>query len=174
MVPSNAPRQQRNLVMNLLRLTIVEPRGAISFVTHGEALPALMRACTTNPRDLDELLERSEPYYVGLRERVVNGLVMFDERNVPGEYGFIHGVLEAAKPDETPVFRVVDDETREASLRPVKAGCVVINLVARRVITLQNGYMPITRNGRGEIFDGERATGATFVYRLPQTWSLVP
>jgi hypothetical protein len=133
-----------------------------------------MRACTTNPRDLSELLERSEPYFAGLRERVTNGLVMFDERNTPGAYGFIHRVLEAVKADETPVFRIVDDVTREASLRPVKAGCVVINLVARRVITLQNGYIPITRNGRGEIFDGERPTGATFVYRLPQTWALLP
>jgi hypothetical protein len=160
--------------MNLLRLTIVDPSGAVSFVTHGEGLPALMRACTTNPRTLVELLERSEPYYSGLLERVDNGLAMFDERNLPGRYDAIHQALAAARPDETPVFRVVDDVTREASLRPVKAGCVVINLKERRVITLQNGYMAITRNGRGEIFDGERLTGATFIYRLPQTWSLVP
>jgi hypothetical protein len=160
--------------MNLLRITIVDPSGAVSFVGHGEALPALMRSCTTNPRTTDELLERSEPFYAGLRERVQNGLAMFDERNTPQNYTHIHHALEAVKPEDTPVFRIVDDMTREASLRPVKAGCVVINLMARRVITLQNGYMPITRNGRGEVFDGERPTGATFVYRLPQTWSLVP
>ena len=160
--------------MNLLRLTIVDPSGAVSFVGHGEGLPALMRACTTNPRTLAELLERAEPYYSGLHERVDNGLVMFDERNLPGNYAAIHYALSAVKPEETPVFRVVDDTTREASLRPVKAGCVVINLKERRVITLQNGYIAITRNGRGEVFDGERLTGATFIYRLPQTWSLVP
>ncbi len=160
--------------MNLLRLTIVDPNGAISFVTHGEALPALMRSCATNPKAMYDLLERTEPYYTGLLERVANGLVMFDERNTKDNYAFIHRALALAPPDETPVFRVVDDVTREASLRPVKAGCVVINLTARRVITLQNGYIAITRNGRGEIFDGERLTGATFVYRLPQTWSLVP
>jgi hypothetical protein len=160
--------------MNLLRLTIVDPRGAVSFVGHGEALPALMRACTTNPHQLDELLERAEPYYHGLRDRVENGLAMFDERNTMGNYGHIHEALTAVRGEETPVFRIVDDITREASLRPVQAGCVVINLMARRIITLQNGYMAITRNGRGEIFDGERHTGATFIYRLPQTWSLVP
>ena len=160
--------------MNLLRLTIVDPNGAISFVTHGEALPALMRSCATNPKTMYDFLERAEPYYSGLLERVANGLVMFDERNTKDNYAFIHRALDLATPDETPVFRVVDDLTREASLRPVKAGCVVINLTARRVITLQNGYIAITRNGRGEIFDGERLTGATFVYRLPQTWSLVP
>lgn len=160
--------------MNLLRLTIVDPRGAVSFVTHGEALPALMRACTTNPHTIDELLERAEPYYHGLQDRVTNGLAMFDERNTIENFQHIHHALTAVKGEDTPVFRIVDDVTREASLRPVQAGCVVLNLMARRIITLQNGYMAITRNGRGEIFDGERNTGATFVYRLPQTWSLVP
>jgi hypothetical protein len=160
--------------MNLLRLTIVDPRGAVSFVAHGESLPALMRACTTNPRVMDELLERADPYFAGLRERVANGLALFDERNTIDNYDFIHGALKAVAATDTPVFRIVDDVTREASLRPVQAGCVLINLVARRIITLQNGYIAITRNGRGEFFDGERLTGATFVYRLPQTWSLVP
>ena len=160
--------------MNLLRLTIIDGSGGVSFVAHGEALPALLRSCTTNPAGIDEMLERAEPYYAGLRERVANGLVMFDERNAPGRYTAIHNALEHAAPDESPLFRVVDDVTREASLRPVKAGAVVINLVDRRIITLQNGYQEITRSGRGEVFDGERMTGSTFVYRLPKTWALVP
>lgn len=160
--------------MNLLRLTIIDGSGGVSFVAHGEALPALLRSCTTNPAGIDEMLERAEPYYAGLRERVANGLVMFDERNAPGRYAAIHIALEHAAPDESPLFRVVDDVTREASLRPVKAGAVVINLVDRRIITLQNGYQEITRSGRGEVFDGERMTGSTFVYRLPKTWALVP
>jgi len=160
--------------MNLLRLTIIDRSGGISFIAHGEALPALLRACTTNPAGIDELLERSEPYYAGLRERVTNGLAMFDERNMEGHYDAIHSALEHAAPDESPLFRVVDDVTREARLRPVKAGAFVINLIDRRIITLQNGYQEITRSGRGEVFDGERMTGDTFIYRLPKTWALVP
>jgi hypothetical protein len=160
--------------MNLLRLTIIDRSGGISFIAHGEALPALLRACTTNPAGIDELLERSEPYYAGLRERVTNGLAMFDERNTEGHYDAIHSALEHAAPDESPLFRVVDDVTREASLRPVKAGAFVINLIDRRIITLQNGYQEITRSGRGEVFDGERMTGDTFIYLLPKTWALVP
>jgi hypothetical protein len=160
--------------MNLLRLTIIDPSGGVSFIAHGEALPALMRACATNPASLDELLERAEPFYTGLRERVSNGLAMFDERNTPGHYETIHRSLEQAGPDESPLFRVVDEITREASLRPVKAGAIVINLRDRRIITLQNGYQEITRAGRGEFFDGERMTGSTFVYRLPKSWALVP
>ena len=160
--------------MNLLRLTLIDDSGGISFIAHGEALPALLRACTTNPTGIDDLLERSEPYYAGLHERIINGLAMFDERNTPGHYDTIHDALEHAAPDVSPLFRIVDEVTREASLRPVKAGAFVINLIDRRIITLQNGYQRINRNGRGEIFDGERMTGDTFIYRLPKTWALVP
>lgn len=160
--------------MNLLRLTLIDDRGGISFVAHGEALPALMKACATGPRDIDDLLERSEPFYHGLRERVVNGLAMFDERNTPGNYEAIHGALAIALPDELPVFRVVDEPTREASLRPVKAGAIVINLRDRRIIQLQNGYQEIQRAGRAQIWDGERMTNSTFTYRLPKDWVLVP
>ncbi len=160
--------------MNLLRMTIIDRDGAVSFIAHGEALPALLKACATNPGDMDELLARSEPYYQGLHERVVNGIAMFDERNSAGHYDAIHAALERARPDESPLFRVVDDVTREASLQPVKAGAVIFNLIDRRIVTLQNGYREITRNGRGEIFDGERLTGATYTYRLPNSWALRP
>ncbi len=160
--------------MNLLRLTLIDNRGGISFVAHGEALPALLKACAGDPRNIDDLLERSEPLYQGLRERVANGLVMFDERNTPGHYDAIHGALDHALPDESPVFRVVDEPTREASLRPAKAGAIVINLRDRRIIQLQNAYQEIQRAGRGQVFDGERMTESTFTYRLPKDWALVP
>jgi len=160
--------------MNLFRLTIIDPNGGISFVAHGEALPALLKACASDPGGTPELIARAEPYYRGLQERIENGLAMFDERNTPGHYDAIHSALAQARPDESPLFRIVDDVTREASLRPVKAGAVVFNLMDRRIITLQNGYREITRSGRGEVFDGERMTGARFTYRLPQTWALVP
>lgn len=160
--------------MNLLRITLIDDSGGISFVSHGEALPALLKACTTDPPSTPELIGRAEEYYGGLRERIANGLAMFDERNVPGNYAAIHSALEHARPDESPIFRIVDETTREASLRPVKAGAVIFNLIDRRIITLQNGYREITRTGRGEVFDGERMTGAVYSYRLPKRWALVP
>jgi len=160
--------------MNLLRLTIIAPAGGISFVAHGEALPALLKACASSPDTIDELLERAEPYYHGLRERVANGLAMFDERNLEGQYDAIHAALEHARPEESPLFRIVDDVTREASLRPVKAGAIVINLIDRRIVQIQNAYREIRRSGRGRIFDGERMTSSVFTYQLPKAWALVP
>ncbi len=49
--------------MNLIRCTIVDRQGAVSFVAHGDALPALVAACAAGPTDLEELLVLSEPYY---------------------------------------------------------------------------------------------------------------
>jgi len=160
--------------MNLLRLTLIDSAGGVSFVAHGEALPALLHACAGGAREVDDLLERAEPYYHGLRERVENGLAMFDERNTPGHYAAIHDALERALPEESPLFRIVDDVTREASLRPVKAGAVIINLMDRRIIQLQNAYKEIRRTGRAHVFDGERMTDSIFTYRLPKDWVLVP
>ena len=160
--------------MNLMRLTLIDPAGGVSFVAHGEALPALLKACATNPGTIDEMIDRVEPWYHGLRERIENGLAMFDERNADGNNDAIHNALEHARPEESPLFRIVDDETREASLRPVKAGALIINLIDRRIVQLQNGYQEITRTGRGRVFDGERLTNSIFTYRLPNAWALVP
>ena len=61
-----------------------------------------------------------------------------------------------------------------ASLRPVKAGAVIFNLKAKRIVQMVNSYREITRTGRGRIFDGSEHTGAFFSYRLPEEWALVP
>lgn len=160
--------------MNLLRSTVIDDRGAVSFIVEGDALPALAKACAANPTSLEAMLDCLDPYYGSLRERVLNGLAIFDERNVPGHYEAIHEAFEFCAPHEQPVFRVVDETTREMSLRPVKAGAVIFNLRARRIVQIQNSYWEITRTGRGRVFDGQRFTGERFAYRLPREWSLVP
>jgi hypothetical protein len=160
--------------MNLMRCTVVDASGAVSFIVDGEALPALVAACAQNPGTLAELLELADPLYGDLRERVLNGLSIFDERNVPDQYAAIHQALDFCAPHEQPVFRVVDDRTREASLQPVKAGAVLFNLKSKRIVQLQNSYREITRSGRHRVFDGRTHTNRIFSYRLPREWAIVP
>lgn len=160
--------------MNLLRFTVVDPEGTVSFIAHGDALPALLKACASNPQTLDELLTLADQYFRGLYDQVTNGLVVFDERNTPGHYEAIHQALAFCQPHEQPVFRVVDEVTREMSLRPVKAGAIIFNLRAKRIVQLQNSYYQIARSGRGRIFDGSTFTDHVFSYRLPAEWALVP
>jgi hypothetical protein len=160
--------------MNLLRITIIDARGGISFVADAEALPALAAACARNPATVEEFLEFTDANYGGLRERVLNGLAIFDERNVAGNARAIHQAFAFCAPHELPPFRVIDDLTREQSLRPVKAGAILFNLLQKRIVQIQNSYREITRTGRAPVFDGQAHTGRMFTYRLPREWTIVP
>ncbi len=160
--------------MNVLRCTLIDRTGGISFVADAEALPALLYGCQQSPASAEELLNRAEERYRGLRDRVLNGLAIFDERNVPGHYDAVHQALAFCAPHEQPPFRVVDDATREASLQPVKAGVILFNLVRKRIVQIQNSYREITRKGVGRVFDGSVLTRERFKYALPDEWRIVP
>jgi hypothetical protein len=160
--------------MNLIRCTVIDRQGAVSFVAHGDVLPALVAACAIQPAGLYDLLAAAEPYYAGLREYVDSGLAVFDELNLRGRYGAIHAQLRGTPSHRQPVFRVVDSVTREASLRPVTTGAVIFNLAAKRIVQIMNSYREIRRSGRARIFDGSGHTGKVFSYRLPREWALVP
>jgi hypothetical protein len=160
--------------VNVIRCTVVDGGGAVSFIVHGDALPALAASCAANPTSLEELLEQAEPYYHNLRDYVLNGLAIFEERNVEGNSEAIHAALQSVAPHQHPVFRVVDDLTRETSLRPVKAGAIIFNLRAKRIVQIVNVYQEIRRTGRACVFDGDSLTNTVYRYRLPEEWALVP
>ncbi len=131
--------------MNVMRFTVIDGAGTVSFIADCDALPLFVSGCAEGASRLEELLG-----YVGnrrpqLRGYVESGLAVFDEHNVPGTYDAIHGALSYYAPHETPVFRVVDDRTRQASLQGVKAGVVVFNLRSRRIVQIQNTYSEIRK-----------------------------
>ncbi|HWO94007.1 MAG TPA: hypothetical protein VNL92_04520 [Dehalococcoidia bacterium] len=160
--------------MNVMRFTVVDANGSVSFVFHGEALPALLASCAHDPRDIASLLAGAEPYYPRLSEHVLNSLAVFDEHNAPGNPSVIHQAFDFLQPHELPAFRVIDERTREESLRPVKAGAIVLNLLDRRIVQIQNTFHKIQRAGRWRVYQDSKPTERTFVYRIPRTWSLVP
>lgn len=160
--------------MNVLRCTVIDQSGAVSFLTHGDALPALVAACASNPGSIDELLLYADSFYGSLHDYVLSSLAVFDEHNAAGHYDTIHRQLITRPRHKQPVFRVVDDLTREASLRPVKAGAVIFNLKEKRIVQMVNSYREIRRSGQGRIFNGREHTGRVFRYRLPEEWALVP
>lgn len=160
--------------MNVMRFTVVDRDGAVSFILHGDALPAFLASCSSDPANLESLLDRADPYYSGLKDYVSSGLAVFDEHNTAANPSAIHQAFGFLAPQDQPVFRVVDERTREESLRPVKAGVVIFNLIAKRIVQLQNTYYAIARKGRGRVYDGVRLTDRVFVYRLPERWALVP
>jgi hypothetical protein len=153
---------------------VIDKMGGVSFLTHGDALPALVKACASNPATVTSFLDAAEPFYHDIRDYVEAGIAMFDEHNTRGRYESIHKALTTLPRHRQPTFRIVDSLTQEASLRPVKAGLVIFNLKARRIVQVMNSYREIRRTGRGQVFDGRSLTDDTFNYRLPSDWALVP
>ena len=164
--------------MFVMRFTVIDERGTVSFVASCNALKALVAACSKFPADVESLLEASEPYDSDLKEKVMNSLALFDEHNGAGKYERIHSMLDYADEQRTqhdvPAFRVVDEKTRNASLQPVKAGLVLFNLKERRIIQIHNTYDNVRRQDRGRIHKGGEPTGKLYHYRLPMDWQIVP
>lgn len=73
-----------------------------------------------------------------------------------------------------PVFRVVDDVTRNQSLEPVKIGLVIFNIPAKRIIQVQNSQALLRDSDRGRYFENGQPTDRLYFYRLPSDWTIVP
>jgi hypothetical protein len=157
-----------------MRFTIVDPRGTISFVGDGFLMLPLVAACASNPHSLTEMLARVDQIDRRLRDRILNGLAVFDEHNVEGNYAAIHQSLEASRGHDEPVFRVVDDLTRQRSLEPTRTGLIIFNLKDHRIVQVLNHFYAVERTGEVHLHNGERYSRRTITYNLPESWSIVP
>ncbi len=160
--------------MNIIRFTVIDSAGTISFVGPCHAIKMLVAACSKLPRTAAELLEFTRPYDAAFVTDVISGLNVFDEHNTPENRQSFHGMLSQHPASSLPPFRVYDDRMREASLTPVTAGLIVFNLKERRIIQVQNSYDEIRREDRGRIRQDGQPTRTLYRYRLPEAWSIVP
>jgi len=160
--------------MGLMRFTVVDNTSTVSFIGPDHALHGLVAACSTGPATMAELLERAAPFVADLGERVKSGLAVFDEHNARGNTRWIHAAFDACSREDIPVFRVLDERTRDMSLSPVWAGAVVFNLKARRIVQIQNTFSDIRRKGRLRVMEGARPTNRVKRYELGPEWTVVP
>jgi hypothetical protein len=164
--------------MFVMRFTVVDPEGTVSFVAPCNALKALVAACGKGATDLQSLLTAASKYDTDLKGRVLSSLAQFDEHNVPGEYTQIEVAIDWADEQRArqnlPAFRVVNEKTRQASLEPVGAGLVLFNLPNRRIIQVQNTYAAVRRQDRGRIHENGEPTERLYQYRLPADWQILP
>ena len=160
--------------MDVMRLTVIDPAGTASFIAHSSAALALTAACASNPTTLDDLLTASQRFDRGLRQMVLRGLTIFDEHNLPDQLDTIHRQIAELPPRDVPPFRVFDAVTLETSLRSVRAGVVLFNLPARRIVQIENTYEPLARAGEVNFHNGKFLSIRLLPYELPPTWSIVP
>ena len=159
---------------DVMRLTVIDARGRSSFVAPCRTLEAFVAACATQPRSLEQLLDAAEPFIGDLGDRVLSGLAVFDEHNSPNNPRWIHAALDYCASHQAPPFRVIDPRTEELSLTPVRAGVVVFNLIAKRIVQIHNTYAEIRRRGRVRVMRNNQPTDRVHRYELPADWSLVP
>jgi hypothetical protein len=129
--------------LDAIRYTFVDANGTVSFVAECRYLPAVVSACIENVSSLREVLNVVARRNGRLRQDVRTGLLVFDEHNTDEDHHRIDEAVRARPSHELPVFRVLSDATREASLRPAHAGVIVFNLIARRIVQVQNAYVDI-------------------------------
>lgn len=157
-----------------MRFTIVDPRGSVSFIGDGFLMLPLVAACASSPVDLGEMLTYADKIDKRLRDHVLAGLYVFDEHNVEGNYAMIHSALERPETHDEPVFRVVDDVTRQRSLEPTHTGLIIFNLKDHRIIPVLNHFYAVERSGDVHLHNGARYSRRTVPYTLPESWSIVP
>lgn len=165
---------QGEYLVDVMRFTVVDSQGTVSFVAHTSAAVALTAACAQDPATLADLLTASRKYDRSLYDIVTNGLAVFDEHNLPGDTRMITTQLAQLAPRDTPVFRVLDAQTREASLQPVRAGAILFNLVRKRIVQIANTDEVLARSGEVNYHNGKFLSRRVFEYELPPHWSIVP
>ncbi len=159
---------------DVMRFTVIDDAGGVSFIAPCRTLDALVAACAAGPLTLEALLDAASRFEPELRDRVQSGLAVFDEHNTAEDFSRIRACLDGVRADETPPFRVVDEATRRWSLEPTRLGLVVFNLPARRIVQVQNSYGELARRGLGRVRQDGKPTGRLYRYELPAEWAILP
>jgi hypothetical protein len=158
----------------MMRFTIIDRAGTISFHGPPHGLKALAAVCCDGADDHRTALESLAAYDARLAVSVLDGLAMFDEHVSQDNPDSIHRWLERTTDASTRPIRVVDDATRRLSLEPGRLGVVIFNLAARRIVQIQNSYAELLRADRGRVRVDGRPTAQYYRYSLPSVWRILP
>jgi len=160
---------------NVMRYTVIDPHGTVSFVAAVGSLKPLVAACSHRPDSLAELLRALALYDDQLAAEVASGLAVFDEHVTDDAPDQVARFLESRPNHACGVFRVVDEATRAAGHKAVRGGLILFNLKARRIVQVHNNLLRVRRRDRGRIRQGGKpVNGELYQYELPEDWALVP
>lgn len=160
--------------VNVIRFTLIDERGSVSFVGPCHGIKMFVAACSVHPTSNQQLLRAAAPFDEAFIHTVESGLAIFDEHNTRENYAAFLALADETAPSELPPFRVLDERTRSLSHSPAATGVILFNLKARRIIQVQNSYAEVQRVDRGRIRQNGRPTRVLYRYALPDEWSIVP
>lgn len=134
----------------------------------------LAAGCAKEPADFWGLMEAVGRYDAVFAKAVLDGVRIFDEHNTRDDHSEVVTRLGETDARGDPPIRVLDERTRRRSVEPAGAGLVVFNLVARRIIQVQNSYAELESKGRGRLRENGRPVQRLYHYALPATWTILP
>jgi hypothetical protein len=158
----------------MMRFTIVDDHGTISFPGPPHGLKALAAGCSAGADDHRALLESLAGYDADLAAFVLDGLAVFDEHVAATSPDSVRRWLDETPDSRERPLRVIDDATRRVSLEPRRLGVVIFNLSARRIVQVQNSYAELLRADRGRVRVDGRPTSRIYRYSLPSDWLILP
>jgi hypothetical protein len=158
----------------MMRFTVIDPAGAISFVGPGHCLKAITAGCSRDPKTSDDLFRIVRTYDARFVRSVLGDLAVFDEFVVEDQADSIDLWLGGEMSGQYRAFRILNQQLRNLSLMAEQLGIVLFNLVERRIVQIQNAYGEVLRSDRGRIRIDGRPVNRYYHYSLPDAWSLVP
>ncbi len=107
--------------MSVMRYTVVDNKGTVSFIAPWNDLKALAAGCSRKPApaNLIELLEAASKYDSGLQDYVLEGLKVFEEARAAGEHTE-KVALSSRLEDEIRNLLSNEESGREISLKDLK------------------------------------------------------
>ncbi len=156
----------------VMRFTLVDERGALSFVAPAHLMKAFAAACAQGASDALALLTQAAAWDHQAVAKIRRDLHLFDEHHTAEEPAQLHAWLQK-EPAVRP-FRVLDSLSRRISLEPAGAGLVVFNLVRRRIVQVQNSFTELRRRDRGRVRRNGKPTPELYRYELPSEWAILP
>jgi hypothetical protein len=169
-------QERTPFLSNTMRYTVIDERGSVSFVAPVGSLKPMIAACSHRPATVGALLRALAAYDDQLATDVASGLAVFDEHITPETPERLAQLFsDTPAPTAAPVFRVMDERTRQESMKAARAGLVLFNLKARRIVQIHNNALRVRRRDRGRIRSGGvPLDDRLYSYELPEDWSLVP
>jgi hypothetical protein len=158
----------------LLRITLIDSNGTISFGAPGHLAKMMMAASAHNPDSIDQVLGTLTSLDPDSTEALRHGLARFDEFVVRDDATSIDEWLAQNDPLDGTPFRLIDSRLREATLTPLPLGVIMVNLPDKRIVQIENRYGPLLRADRGRMRRAGKPIGQLYRYELPSDWSLLP
>ena len=157
---------------HVMRFTVVDARGALSFVAPAHLMKAFAAACAQGASDALALLTQAAVWDHHAVAAIRRDLHVFDEYHTVEEPSRLETWLQAER--RARPFRVLDSTSRRMSLEPAGSGLVVFNLLKRRIVQVQNSFAELRRRDRGRVRRNGKPTPELYRYELPSEWAILP